>query len=53
MESVDKVFTVLTIGLVGGIIFTLATHPGAISGFFQGVDNLYKTAAGATVGQVA
>jgi hypothetical protein len=51
--NVSQFLTILTIGVIGGIIYTLATHTSAIDAAARGVDNLYKTATGATLGQVA
>ena len=45
--------TILTIGVVGGIIYTLATHSQAVSAGFNGIDSLYKSATASTLGQVA
>jgi hypothetical protein len=45
--------TILTIGAVGAIIFTLATHPEGVKALFGGVDSLYKTAQAGSLGQVA
>ena len=52
MQTVQGFLTILTIGVVGGVIYTLATHPDAVDRFFTGVDRLYKTAGGLTLGQV-
>jgi hypothetical protein len=53
MNSVHQFLTILMIGVVGGIIYTLATHTAAIDSTANGLDKLYKTATGATLGQVA
>jgi len=53
MSSVQQFLTILTIGVVGGIIYTLATKPAVVDSAFNGLDKLYRTAAGATLGQVA
>ena len=53
MTGVHQFLTILTIGVVGGIIYTLATHPQVIDAAAQGLDRLYKTAVGGTLGQVA
>lgn len=51
--AAGQFLTILTIGVIGGIIYTLATHSSAITAAANGVDSLYKSAAGATLGQVA
>lgn len=53
VSSVHGFLTILTIGAVGGIIYTLATHPDVITQSFNGLDKLYRTAIGGTLGQVA
>lgn len=53
MQSVHGFLTILTIGVVGGIVYTLATHPGVIDSVAGGLDKLYRTAVGGTLGQVA
>lgn len=53
MQSVQGFLTILTIGVVGGIVYTLATHPGAIDSALNGLNRLYRTAVGGTLGQVA
>jgi hypothetical protein len=50
MQVADKFLTILTIGVVGGIIFTVATHPEGVKGFFSGLDSLYSTAVKGTYG---
>jgi hypothetical protein len=47
------VLNILTLGAIGGIIFTLVTHPEGLKAAVQGADNLYKSAIGGTLGQVA
>lgn len=51
--AAGQFLTILTIGVIGGIVYTLATHSAAITAAANGVDSLYKTAAGATLGQVS
>lgn len=53
MSGLHQFLTILTIGVVGGIVYTLARNPGAIDSAFNGLDRLYKTAVGGTLGQVA
>ncbi len=45
--------TILTLGAIGGIFFTAVTHPTGLKAIVDGVDGLYKTALGGTLGQVA
>lgn len=52
-SAVSQFLTILTIGVFGGIIYTLATHTSAITAGANGVDQLYKSATAATLGQVA
>ena len=53
MSGVQQFLTILTIGVIGGIVYTLATRPTIVDSAFNGLDKLYRTAAGATLGQVA
>lgn len=53
MSSLQQFLTILTIGVIGGIVYTVATHSNALDAAFNGLDKLYRTAAGATLGQVA
>jgi len=45
--------TILTLGAIGGIVFTAVTHPDGLKAVAGGLDSLYKTAIGGTLGQVA
>jgi hypothetical protein len=45
--------TILTLGAIGGIFFTGVTHPAGLKALVDGVDSLYKSAIGGTLGQVA
>ena len=47
------ILTILTLGVVGGIAFSALTHPDGLKAIADGLDNLYKTAGGLTLGQVA
>ena len=47
------VLTILTLGAIGGIFFTGVTHPQGLKALVDGLDNLYKTSIGGTLGQVA
>ena len=53
MPKAGGVLTLLTVGLAGGILFTVFTHPDGVKALFSGLDSLYKTAGALTVGQVA
>lgn len=53
MEVARGALTILMIGAIGAIVYTLATNSGAISAFFTGADNLYRTAEAGSLGRVA
>lgn len=53
MDNVRAFLTILTIGAIGAIAFTAVTHPAGVSAFFNGVDNLYRSAQAGSLGQVA
>jgi hypothetical protein len=53
MAEVRTFLTILTIGAVGAIIYTLVTHSTGVDALFNGVDKLYKTAQAGSLGQVA
>lgn len=53
MNAVSQFLTILTIGAVGAIIYTLATHTSAITAASNGIDTLYKTSTAASLGQVS
>lgn len=53
MTQLNGFLTILTIGAVGAIIYTLATHPNGVSALFEGADKLLRSAYGASLGQVA
>lgn len=53
MTALNQFAGILLLGVVAGIIYTLATHPDAIRAGANGIDTLYKTAVGATQGRVA
>jgi len=48
-----SLINILTLGAIGGIIFTLVTHPDGLKAAVGGADSLYKSAIGGTLGQVA
>jgi len=45
--------TILTLGAIGGLFFTGVTHPAGLKAIVDGADQLYRTAIGGTLGQVA
>jgi hypothetical protein len=47
------IMTILTLGAIGGIFFTAVTHPTGLKAMVDGADQLYKSAIGGTLGQVA
>lgn len=49
--NLDRAWTILTLGVVGGIIYTLMTNSQGVTAFFQGLDNLYGTAVKGTYGR--
>lgn len=53
MQALHLALTILMVGAVGGIVYTLATHPAVIDAAATGGDKLYKTAIAGTLGQVA
>jgi hypothetical protein len=53
MAVVHQGLTILTIGAIGAIIYTLATHPDVIDAASRGLDNLYKTGIAGSLGRVA
>lgn len=53
MDTIRGFMTILTIGAIGAIAFTLVTHGDGVKAFFNGVDSLYKTAQAGSLGQVA
>ena len=48
-----QVLTILTLGAIGGIFFTAVTHPQGLKALVDGIDGLYKSAIGGTLGQIA
>lgn len=53
MSEFRGLLTILTIGAIGAVVFTLVTHPEGVRALFGGVDSLYKTAQAGSLGQVA
>jgi hypothetical protein len=45
--------TILTIGAVGAIVFTLVTNPTGVTALFNGTDKLLVSSYGASLGKVA
>ena len=51
MTAITQFETILLIGVIGGIIYTLATHTQAITATANGVNALYQSATASTQGQ--
>jgi hypothetical protein len=49
---VKGIMTILMLGAIGGIFFTAVSHPAGIKAVVDGLDSLYKTSIGGTLGQV-
>ena len=45
--------TILMVGAIGGIVYTVATHPEAIKASGDAADKLYKTGIAGELGAVA
>lgn len=52
MNEIRGFMTILTIGAVGAVLFTLVTHGDGVKALFEGVNGLYKSALGGALGQV-
>lgn len=50
MPQVNTGLSILMVGVVGGIIYTLATHPDGVKAWFDGLNSLYSSAARSTQG---
>lgn len=53
MAEFRTFLTILTIGAVGAIVYTLVTHDKGITALFNGINGLYRTAQAGSLGQVA
>jgi hypothetical protein len=53
MATANQFLTILTIGAVGAILFTLVSHADGVRALFGGADSLLKSSYGASLGQVA
>lgn len=53
MEGLRGFLTILTIGAVGAIVYTLVTNGPGVSAFFEGADKLLKSSYAASLGKVA
>lgn len=53
MATLHLALTILMVGAIGGIVYTVATHPGVIDAATSGADKLYKTGIAGELGQVA
>ena len=52
MRQFDTFLTILTIGAVGAIVYTLVTHSDGVRALFDGADHLLQTSVGASLGTV-
>lgn len=53
MDSVRTFLTILTIGAVGAIVYTLVTNATGVAALFNGADQLLKTSTAGSLGKVA
>lgn len=53
MDSLRGFLTILTIGAVGAIVYTLVTNANGVAALFNGADQLLKSSYGASLGKVA
>jgi hypothetical protein len=53
MRIFSLFFTVLIIGAVGGVVYTVVTNPKGVTALANGVDQLAKTSYAAELGKVA
>lgn len=53
MQQFNGFLTILTIGAVGAIIYTLVTNPNGVAALFEGTDKLLRTSYAASLGKVA
>lgn len=51
MSAINRFLTILTLGVVGGMMYTAAVHPDLITNGFNGITKLYATAGNLTLGQ--
>lgn len=52
MRTVNSFMTILTIGAVGAIMFTLVRNPNGVKALFEGVDKLLVSSYQASLGKV-
>jgi hypothetical protein len=53
MELARGFLTILTIGAIGAIGYTLVTHPDGVNALFTGTDKLLTSSYQASLGKVA
>jgi len=53
MQQVNTFLTILTIGAVGAIVYTLVTNATGVAALFEGADKLLRTSTAASLGKVA
>lgn len=51
MGSVNSFLTILTLGVVGGIVYTVVQHPEGVKAGFDGLTGLYSAAVKGTYGK--
>lgn len=52
MRTVNGFLTILTIGAVGAIIYTLVSNPSGVKALMDGVDSLLTSSYKASLGKV-
>jgi hypothetical protein len=53
MQQLNGFLTILTIGAVGAILYTLVTNANGVTALFNGADKLLVSSYGASLGKVA
>lgn len=53
MSTLTGFLTILTIGAVGAIVYTLVTNANGVTALFNGADSLLRTSYSASLGKVA
>lgn len=52
MRTVNGFMTILTIGAVGAIVYTLVTNPTGVKALMDGIDSLLQSSYKASLGKV-
>lgn len=50
--GVDGLITILTIGAIGAVVYTLVRNPAGVNALFKGVDSLLVSSYHASLGKV-